>query len=556
MIRFNDDCFACIPAVSIQNRGNMTQLFSRPIMLRVLCLVAGALFFTLLVLSIPVQAATLPNGFSETRVADGLGDPTAFAFAPDGRIFVTAQSGAVRVIKNGALLSTPFLTITTDNSGERGLLGIAFDPAFATNQYVYIYYTVPGSPPHNRVSRFTASGDVAVANSEVALVDLENLSATNHNGGAIHFGPDGKLYVAVGENANAANAQTLNNRLGKILRVNADGTIPTDNPFYNQATGSRRSIWALGLRNPYTFAFQPGTGRMFINDVGAGSWEEINDGIAGSNYGWNSCEGPCSPPNASYRDPLYAYPHSGGSINGCAIVGGAFYNPSTTQFPAEYVGDYFFADLCNDWISRYDPNTDTATGFATGLSTPVDLGVSSDGALYYLMRGNGGELWRVAYSSPPPTDTPTATVTATPIPHGLKGKYFDNPNLTVVKLKRVDATVDFDFGTNPPDPSMGPDTYSIRWRGAVVPRFSETYRFIVKADAGVRLSVDNVTIIDQWSSVVTRKHRGKITLNANQKYKILLEYKHEQGPAVIQLMWASASEPRAIIPTEALFARY
>ncbi len=228
----------------------MTQLFSRPIMLRVLCLVAGALFFTLLVLSIPVQAATLPNGFSETRVADGLGDPTAFAFAPDGRIFVTAQSGAVRVIKNGALLSTPFLTITTDNSGERGLLGIAFDPAFTTNQYVDIYYTVPGSPPHNRVSRFTASGDVAVANSEVALVDLENLSATNHNGGAIHFGPDGKLYVAVGENANAANAQTLNNRLGKILRVNADGTIPTDNPFYNQATGSRRSIWALGLRNP------------------------------------------------------------------------------------------------------------------------------------------------------------------------------------------------------------------------------------------------------------------------------------------------------------------
>ena len=153
-------------------------------------------------------------------------------FAPDGRLFVCLQGGQLRVIKNGTLLATPFLTVTVDSSGERGLLGVAFDPNFATNNFIYIYYTVPGSPAHNRVSRFTASGDVAVAGSEFVLLNLNNLSgATNHNGGAIHFGPDGKLYIAVGENANPSNAQTLSNLLGKVLRINSDGSIPTDNPF-------------------------------------------------------------------------------------------------------------------------------------------------------------------------------------------------------------------------------------------------------------------------------------------------------------------------------------
>src|SRR5215211_7200772 len=212
--------------------------------------------------------ATLPAGFTETAIS-GLSNPTAMEIASDGRIFVCQQGGALRVIKNGALLSTPFLTVSVDSSGERGLLGIAFDPSFATNNFIYIYYTVSTSPRHNRVSRFTGNGDVAVAGSETIILELDNLSgATNHNGGAIHFGPDGKLYIAVGENATPSNAQTLSNMLGKILRINKDGTIPGDNPFFNVASGANRSIWTLGLRNPFTFAFQPGTGRLFINDVG------------------------------------------------------------------------------------------------------------------------------------------------------------------------------------------------------------------------------------------------------------------------------------------------
>src|SRR6185503_14105579 len=358
------------------------------------------------------NAATLPAGFTETIIANGLTSPTAMDFAPDGRLFVCLQGGNLRVIKNGALLPTPFLTLSVDSSGERGLLGVAFDPGFAANHFVYVYYSVSTTPRHNRVSRITANGDIAVAGSEVVILELDNLStATNHNGGAIHFGPDGKLYIAVGENANGSNAQTLSNLLGKILRINADGTIPSDNPFFN-TVGARREIWALGLRNPFTFAFQPGTGRLFINDVGQSTWEEINDGIVGSNYGWPTTEGVTSNPN--FRSPLFAYGHGFGSTTGCAIVGGGFYNPSTVQFPASYVGKYFFADLCSSWVRLFDPSTNTASDFATGAGTPVDLKVASDGSLYYLSIGNAA-VFRIQYAPMAPGITAhpsNVTVTA------------------------------------------------------------------------------------------------------------------------------------------------
>src|SRR2546423_8218118 len=345
-----------------------------------------------------LHAATLPAGFTESQFGSNFnGTPTAMAFAPDGRLFVCLQTGQLRIIKNGTLLTTPFVSLSVDPSGERGLLGIAFDPNFSSNQFVYVYYPTSTSPIHNRISRFTANGDVAVGGSEVALVDLDNLSsATNHNGGAIHFGADGKLYAGVGENANSANAQSLNNRVGKSLRYNSDGSIPTDNPFFNTATGANRAIWALGLRNPYTFAFQPGTRRMFINDVGQNAWEEIDDGIAGSNYGWPTCEGACSPANSNFRDPLFQYGHGTSGTTGCAIVGAAFYNPPVNQFPSSYLGKYFFADLCSGWIRLFDPATATASAFATGVATPVDLPVGPDGCLYYLARGNNGQGFRVA----------------------------------------------------------------------------------------------------------------------------------------------------------------
>ncbi len=367
------------------------------------------LVFTLLLTTINVHAATVPAGFTDALVAAGLTNPTAMALAPDGRIFVCEQGGALRVIKNGALLPTPFLTVTVDASGERGLLGVAFDPNFVSNQLIYVYYTATTPTIHNRISRFTASGDVALAGSETIVMDLNNLStATNHNGGALHFGPDGHLYVAVGDNANGSNAQSLATRHGKMLRITSTGAIPTDNPFFNQATGDNRAIWALGLRNPFTFSFQPGAGRMFINDVGQNIWEEINDGIAGSNYGWPTCEGFCNPPNPSFRDPIFAYANDGST---CAITGGAFYNPQIIQFPSNFVGNYFFADFCGGWIRRLDPaNGNAVSDFATGISLPVDLKVSPDGFLYYLARGNGS-VNRIGFAAAGDNIPPTVSIT-------------------------------------------------------------------------------------------------------------------------------------------------
>jgi glucose/arabinose dehydrogenase len=339
--------------------------------------------------------ATVPTGFTDSLVTAGLTDPTAMALAPDGRIFVCEQGGRLRVIKNGVLLSTPFLTVTVDSRGERGLLGIAFDPNFVSNQLIYVYYTVP-TPAHNRVSRFIANGDVAVAGSETILMELPNLStATNHNAGAIHFGPDGSLYVAVGDNANGNNAQSFSTTLGKMLRITSTGAIPTDNPFFNQTTGNNRSIWALGLRNPFTFAFQPGTGRMFINNVGLSTWEEINDGIAGANYGWPICEGFCNPPDPDFTDPIFVYQNTGVD---CAITGGTFYNPQLIQFPSNFVGNYFFSDFCGGWIHKLDPaNGNAVSDFATGIANPVDLKVSPDGFLYYLAR-TSGTVGRIAFT--------------------------------------------------------------------------------------------------------------------------------------------------------------
>lgn len=336
---------------------------------------------------------TVQSGFTKNESwLSGLSNATAFAQAPDGRIFVAQQGGALRVVKNGALLGTPFAQFTVDSQGERGLLGVAFHPNFASNGWVYVYYTTLTSP-HNRISRLVASGDVSDG-SETILVDLPNLSsATNHNGGALHFGPDGKLYAAVGDNANDANAVNLASPLGKMLRFNDDGSIPTDNPFYGTQTGLARAVWAYGLRNPFTFAFQPGTGLMHINDVGAGAWEEIDVGAAGANYGWPSTEGPT---NASgITGPLFAYAHgdasppgsgAGGFFVGFAIAGGAFY-PNSGPYPASYRGNYFFADYVSSFVGRIDVNNNNAAySFATLGGNPVDLLVGADGALYVLTR--------------------------------------------------------------------------------------------------------------------------------------------------------------------------
>ena len=364
----------------------------------------------------PRRLFAVAGGFTESAFAAGLDRPTALAFAPDGRLFVAEQDGNLRVVKGGQLLPAPAVDLAVDDQGERGLLGIAFDPAFAQNGFVYLYHTVETPLVHNRISRFTLAGDAVQPGSEQVLIDLPNLTAaTNHNGGAMHFGPDGKLYVAVGDNNDPANAQPLSTVLGKMLRTNADGTIPGDNPFVASTTGLNRAIWATGLRNPYTFAFRPSDGRMHINDVGQGSFEEINVGSAGANFGWPEIEGRRTnqTPPANYSDPLLAYGRSG-PVAGSSIAGGAFYEPpagAASTFPAALAGDYFFADWGAGFVKSIDPATAVVSDFASGLNGPVDLAVGPDGGVY-AVEYFAGRVTRFAAADPAGNPTPPPATAA------------------------------------------------------------------------------------------------------------------------------------------------
>lgn len=352
-----------------------------------------------------VNAQTLPTDFSRVLVDDGLSSPTSFAFLPDGRILVTQQGGALRVIKNGTLLTTAAITLTVTSSGERGLIGVAVDPDFANNQHVYLYYTVPANTERtaafNKIVRYTFEGDLADASSAQTVLELNDLSAshTNHNGGSMNFGPDGKLYVGVGENATGSNAQDLDNYLGKILRINKDGSVPTGNPFTGSASKSR--IWAYGLRNPYSFTFDRVSGKLFINDVGENTWEEINDATTGGlNFGWPSKEGFCSSSCTGFTDPVYSYAHASDTDGkGCSIIGGTFFNPASTNYPDAYQGQYFFNDYCGSWINSINlSNPSQRNAFATSIGGGTTYLITGpDGNLYYLSRDDQS-LYKIVYT--------------------------------------------------------------------------------------------------------------------------------------------------------------
>ncbi|RIV25077.1 T9SS C-terminal target domain-containing protein [Fibrisoma montanum] len=398
----------------MENNYNVRKgLFSAKLRHAALCVLSQLLL--LWVSTNRAQAQTYPANFSQVLVASGINQPTVVVPAPDGRMFVAEQTGALRVIKNGTLLPTPFLQLTVNSEGERGLLGIAFDPNFASNQYLYLYYTTSVGTIHNRVSRFTAqaNGDQVVPGSETVLLDMERLEAANHNGGGIAFGADGKLYICVGENSKPDSAQTLTNHLGKVLRINSDGSIPADNPFANAPLDVTRRIWAYGLRNPYNIAVQPGTGRIFVNDVGQDSWEEINDAtVGGRNFGWPLAEGPSA--NQNFVNPVHAYPHSNNVEIGCSITGGTFFNPATTNYPAVYIGKYFYQDFCRPFINLIDVAGDQSA-FANSIPPyGVSMATGPDGNLYFLSRGDGA-LYKIVYTGPnepePPTDFAITGVT-------------------------------------------------------------------------------------------------------------------------------------------------
>lgn len=353
------------------------------------------------------------NGFPEfslrlEEVASGLNGPVYVTSPPgDNRLFVVEQPGRIRIIQNGQVAQAPFLDLSSrvSSGGERGMLSVAFHPQYATNGFFYVYFTGPSG--EIRVERFTVSANANIANAASAKVILTvPHPRANHNGGLAMFGPDGMLYLGLGDGGGGGdpdqNGQNVNTLLGALLRIDVDGgdpyAIPAGNPFAAR-TDARREIWAIGLRNPWRFSFDKVGGNLYVADVGQGNLEEVNvvaTSRAGVNYGWNimeasSCYSAQSCNRQGLELPAIEYDHSGGA---CSVTGGFVYRGAAVP---ELAGAYFYADYCAGWIRsfRYQNGlaTETRTWDVANVGTITSFGEDASGELY--VTTGGGRIFRM-----------------------------------------------------------------------------------------------------------------------------------------------------------------
>ena len=376
-------------------------------------------FLVLAALAISAAAPVATAGaftISLSRVVGGLQSPTQITNAHDGtnRLFVVEQRGTIRVIQNGVLLPGFFMDIRSQVAagGERGLLGLAFHPNFRSNHRLFVYYTRKGGDIV--LKRFTTNAArTKVINSTArALLLIEHSAATNHNGGSLAFGPNGLLYIGVGDGGGAGDPgndaqEKTTTFLGKILRINVNGagagrfgrySIPRSNPFAGPIRGFGE-IWALGLRNPWRISFDRGTGRLFIADVGQNRFEEIDREVAGfkggRNYGWNAMEGmhcftPSKCPKRGDTLPIAEYSHAGGN---CSITGGYVYRGPTQ---ANLSGQYVFADFCSGRIWTMPVNGPIKTLRSVTNQNITSFGESENGEVYAV--ATSGNVYRVLAS--------------------------------------------------------------------------------------------------------------------------------------------------------------
>lgn len=354
---------------------------------------------------IPVSAVTRfpnPESYQWKFVAGGFDRPLDIQISPDGsgRLFIVEQGGLIRILLKGQLLELPFLDISRrvdDRSNEQGLLGLAFHPDFLNNGYFFVNYTERGGD--TVIARFSATGDTVDPNSEMRLLSVKQ-PFSNHNGGGMAFGPDGYLYIALGDGGSGGdpqgNGQNLQTLLGKILRIDVDGgdpyTIPSDNPFGNE-------IFHYGLRNPWRFSFDSATGDLWIGDVGQGQWEEVDfvpaGVLGGINFGWNRYEGlhdyTSGDPLENHRPPLFEYSHQ----EGCSVTGGYVYR----GMMPEWQGVYFYGDFCvgTVWGALPARDSNNETWVSTLLfrtdALITSFGVDDAGEIYLADRN--GSVFRL-----------------------------------------------------------------------------------------------------------------------------------------------------------------
>ncbi len=348
-------------------------------------------------------------------VTSGLSSPV-YLTAPPGdtaRLFVVEQAGQIRVVQHGQLLAMPFLDIASRvlSGGEEGLLSVAFHPLYATNHYFYVDYThtnTAGDTLYTLIERYTTtSADSNIADTASHKLLLRIVQPySNHNGGLVLFGLDGLLYIGMGDGGSGGDpqnrAQNPDSLLGKLLRIDVDGGDPYINPPNNPYAGGggRGEIWAIGLRNPWRYAFDRPTGLLYIADVGQNAWEEVDvapASQAGVNYGWPIMEGAhCYRPNPCSSTglvlPVIEYDHS----EGCSIIGGFVYRGS--RWPS-LAGQYFYSDYCSGWMRSFAYANGAVTGQTTwslnvSLGNVLSFGEDSAGELYVLSAG--GSIYRIA----------------------------------------------------------------------------------------------------------------------------------------------------------------
>jgi glucose/arabinose dehydrogenase len=352
--------------------------------------------------------------------------PMGAAWLPNGDMLAIGQAGAVSRWNSTTNQVTTVATVPAISTGERGALDIAVDPQFATNSWYYVYYTPsPGSLV--RVSRFTLG-----STAETVIWSAPASAQEFHFGGSLNFGPDGRLYITIGDGFEAARSQDLTTVHGKVLRINKDGSIPA-NPLADGAGPNREDIWAYGLRNPWKTSFDPVTGDFWIGDVGGNNaptaYEEVNLGVAGANYGWPNCEGPLGPPKngascpSGTTGPVFSYPHdsSGGCCLNRSITGGFRYRGSA--FPSTLYGTYIYSDYASEEIRYMVPNATKTGALASGImfsgkSYPIWIEQAPDGSIWYLPYA--GSFRRLRYIGggdlPPVIASATATPTRGQIP--------------------------------------------------------------------------------------------------------------------------------------------
>jgi glucose/arabinose dehydrogenase len=357
---------------------------------------------TFVLLMSPGAYAQLPAAFIQKKLTgDDIQEAVQLAHAPDGRIFIAERDGDVKVLQNGVV--TTVHTVTTTTAAEQGLLGITLHPQFATNGRFYIFYTDPNATVHyldmvtiNTANQVTAS---------TRVMQFDPIINGAHNGGALLF-KGGFLYVAIGESNSPEQATILDTYRGKILRLTEDGQPAPGNPYYDEtnATRQKRSIWAIGMRNPWKMSVDPLSGKIFVVNVG-GDYEEINDVTSPDpaknyNYGWdqNGRSGPQQAANTIL--PVFAYAHDGW---GCAITSGVFFNPPVTKWPAQYRNRFYFSDWCSEWFRSIDATNPDQGGYqefaATGFGSILGTSVGVDGNLYYAKYGTNGSIWRIEYDT-------------------------------------------------------------------------------------------------------------------------------------------------------------